>query len=379
MPRRPLWRLRSWRAIARVAPGLRAKRAPAIVLALGVAAVFVAYPAAMAVAARGMPDVGGLVLVVCALKLAERLARLLALRQGHDARVEPMIRRVALALALTLYAMFAFRRWYAFAAAGIVVMLALEVGSIALRRGARFRWRDAVAAAALGALTLLALLSPVLVDWAPNLSAHDYAQTYAGYRKPPDVFLRELGDWVGLIPALAALAGAAFLWTRSRDTRLLRLTLGAAAIAAALFLRIQTPYIHHLDLIAPAIVVPVAASLMLLFAQRAARRASRRGRAWRDHALAVGGGAQSVGPRADRRIAARAARRPRRTRAPQGLGRSARAARRQGLRPRLELYVQRPAHRRIVAASPGAGSEREQARASRCRTSIRSTGRRERL
>jgi hypothetical protein len=234
-------------------------------LAFGVAAVFVAYPAAMAVAARGMPDVGGLVLVVCALKLAERLARLLALRQGLGARVEPMTRRVAIALALTLYAMFAFRRWYAFAAAGIVVMLALEVGSIALKKGARFRRKDAVMAAAIGALTLLALLSPVLTDWAPNFGAHDYAQTYAGYRKPPDVFVRELGDWVGLIPALVALAGAAFLWARSRDKRLLRLTLGAAAVAGVLFLRIQTPYIHHLDLIAPAIVVPIAASLMLLF------------------------------------------------------------------------------------------------------------------
>ena len=61
--------------------GLARDAPSAIVLALGVAAVFVAYPAAMAVAARGMPDVGGLVLVVCALKLAERLARLLAL--GH--------------------------------------------------------------------------------------------------------------------------------------------------------------------------------------------------------------------------------------------------------------------------------------------------------
>ena len=107
-------------------------RDEAATLAFGVAAVFVAFPAAFAVAARGMPDVGGLVLVVCALRLAERLARLLALRQGLDARVRPMTRRVALALALTLYAMFAFRRWYAFAAAGIVVMLALEVGSIAL-------------------------------------------------------------------------------------------------------------------------------------------------------------------------------------------------------------------------------------------------------
>ena len=245
--------------------GLARDAQPAVVLGLGVAAVFVAYPAAFAVAARGMPDVGGLVLVVCALRLAERLARLIALPPGHDARVQPMTRRVALALALTLYAMFAFRRWYAFAGVGIVVMLALEVLAIALRRGAGFRSSDAVAAFALGVLALLALLSPVLVDWAPNLGAHDYARTYAGYRKPPAVFLRELGDWVGLIPALAALAGAAFLWARSRDRRLLRLMLGSAAIAAALLLRVQTPYIHHLDLIAPAIVVAIAASLMLLF------------------------------------------------------------------------------------------------------------------
>ena len=247
--------------------GLTRDAPPTMVLALGAAAVFVAYPAAMAVAARGMPDVGGLVLVVCALKLAERLARLLALRQGLGAHVEPMIRRVALALALTLYAMFVFRRWYAFAAAGIVVMLALELGSVAVKRGVRFRWKDAVTAAAIGALTLLALLSPVLIDWAPNFGAHDYAQTYAGYRKPPDVFVHELGDWVGLIPALFGLAGAAFLWARSRNKRLLRLTLGAAAVAGVLFLRIQTPYIHHLDLIAPAIVVPIAASLMILFKQ----------------------------------------------------------------------------------------------------------------
>ena len=237
-------------------------------LPLAVAAIVFAYPAAMAVAARGMPDVGGLVLTVCALRLAERLARLLALGQGHDARIAPMTRRVALALALTLFAMFAFRRWYAFAAAGIAIMLAIEVGSVAFSRRARFRWKDAAAAGALGVLTLLALSSPVIVDWLPNLGAHDYARSYAAYRKPPDVFLHQLGDWVGLLPALAALGGAALLWTRSADRRLLRLTLGSAAIAAALFLRIQTPYIHHLYLIAPAIAAPVAASLMLAFASR---------------------------------------------------------------------------------------------------------------
>jgi hypothetical protein len=236
-------------------------------LLLAVAAAFVAYPAAMAVAARGMPDVGGLVLTVIALRLADRVARLLTLRDGHDALVAPMTRRVALALAVTMAAMFAFRRWYAFAAAGIAVMLAIEVASVALATPARRRWKDAVAAGALGVLTLLALSSPVIVDWLPNLSAHDYARAYAAYRKPPDVFLRELGDWVGLLPALAAACGAAWLWTRSADRRLLRLTLGGAAIAAALFLRIQTPYIHHLYLIAPAIAAPLAAALMLVFAR----------------------------------------------------------------------------------------------------------------
>jgi len=238
------------------------------ILGFGVAATFAAYPAAMAVAARGMPDVGGLVLTVVALRLAERLARLLALGQGHDARIAPMARRVALALALTLFAMFAFRRWYALAAVGIAAMLAIEAAFTAFRARARFRWKDAAAASALGALTLLALSSPVIVGWLPDLGAHDYARSYAAYRKPPDVFVSQLGEWVGLLPALAALGGAAFLWARSADRRLLRFTLGSAAVAAVLFLRIQTPYIHHLYLIAPAIAAPVAASLMLAFASR---------------------------------------------------------------------------------------------------------------
>jgi hypothetical protein len=239
----------------------------ALSLPLGLAAVVAAYPAGMAVAARGMPDVGGLILVVVALRLAERLARLLALPRGHDARVAPMTRRVAVALALTFFAMFAFRRWYAFAAVGIAAMLGVEVALVAFARGRGFGWKEAIAAGALGGLTLLALASPVVVAWLPNLSAHDYGSAYAAYRKPPDVFLRQLGDWVGLLPALAALAGAAFLWLRSADRRLLRLTLGGATVAAFLFLRVQTPYIHHLYLIAPAIVAPVAGALMIAFAR----------------------------------------------------------------------------------------------------------------
>ena len=173
-------------------------------------------------------------------------------------------------------------------------MLAIEVGSVALA-DARLSLEDAVAAAALGFLALLALLSPVIVDWLPNLGAHDYAPAYAAYRKPPDVFLRQLGDWVGLIPALAA-AGRRGVSLGALD--------GPAPVAAhagqrgdrrALFLRIQTPYIHHLYLIAPAIAAPIAASLMsssrnrpraALVALAAFRRAD---------AFAACAGAQSAG------------------------------------------------------------------------------------
>ena len=212
----------------------------AAILAFGMAAAVAAYPAGMAVVARGMPDIGGLALVVVAIRLAERLARLVALSKGQEARVARMTRRVAIALGLVLFAMFAFRRWYAFAAAGLVVALALEL-ALAWMRAGRLRWREAIAATALGALVLLALVMPVVVDWLPNLGAHDYGSAYAAYRKPPQVLLDQLGDWVGLLPALCALASAAFLWAHSKDRRLLRVTLGQAAVAAFLFLRIRRP------------------------------------------------------------------------------------------------------------------------------------------
>ncbi len=235
------------------------------VLAFAAAAAVAAYPTGVSVAARGMPDIGGLVLYVGALRLAERMLRLLALPAGHDIRVGRMVRRVALALALTVFAMFVFRRWYAFAAVGVAAALALEVGLVAARRGAALRWRETAMAASLGVLVLLALLSPVLVDWLPNPAAHDYAALYAAYRKPWPVFLDEIGDWLGTGVLTLAVAGAAFLFLRSTDRRLLRLTVVAAIVAAYLFLRVQTPYVHHLYLIAPALTALIGAPLVLLF------------------------------------------------------------------------------------------------------------------
>ena len=247
--------------------GLARDAAPTAIVALAAAAAFAAFPTGVAVLARGMPDIGGLVFYVAALRLGERLLRLLALPPGHAARVGRLVRRVALALALCVFAMVLFRRWYAFAALGVAATLAAEVGALALRGGA-LRWRETIMAASLGVLSLLAYLSPAIVAWLADPAAHDYAAMYAPYRKPTAIFVAELIAWLGWGVPLAAAFGAALLFARSNDRRLLRLTIGAAAVAAAAFLRIQTPYVHHLYLVAPALTALIAAPLLALFARR---------------------------------------------------------------------------------------------------------------
>ena len=160
--------------------------------------------------------------------------------------------------------MFVFRRWYAFAAVGILATLALEVGSLALRRGRDFAWKAAIHAGALAMLAGLALLSPVIVDWLADPQAHDYSSIYAAYRKPAGVFLGLVGDWWGFANLLLVALGAVFLLLRSGEKRLMRLTFGAAIIGAALFLRVQTPYVHHMFLIAPAAITAITAPMLLM-------------------------------------------------------------------------------------------------------------------
>ena len=247
--------------------GSAALRHPAV-LALAIGAVFVAYPTGMAVVARGMPDIGGLVLVVAALRLSERLARLLALPHGHDARVGQLIRRTVLALALCLFGMFLFRRWYAFAAAGVLTMLALEVAFLAATRRGRFRWRDAIVAAALGGLILMALGAPVLVDWLPDPATHDYVTIYAAYRKEFSVVVAEICAWYGAALLALAVGCAIFLWRCGGDRRLLRLTCGSTLIAVLLFLRVQSPAVHHAYLLTPAFVASIGAAILILFERR---------------------------------------------------------------------------------------------------------------
>jgi hypothetical protein len=252
-------------ALAWAAREIAGLRRESYAFAFALAAVAAAYPFGLVVASRGMPDIGGLALFVVALRLADKLAQALALPKG-SARLSALVRKLAFGLALTLFAMFLFRRWYAFAAAGLVASLALEVAVCGLRRRAGFRWREAALAACVGALTLLGLLAPVLIDWLPNPAAHDYARMYAAYRKTPAVLAEVVGDWCGFAPLGLALGGGLFLLLRSR-ARLVRLAFLSGPLAAALFLRVQSPYPHHLYLIAPFVALFIAAPLLLLFAK----------------------------------------------------------------------------------------------------------------
>lgn len=249
----------------RAGPRRQAAISRSSILALAIAAAFAAYPTGMAVVARGMPDIGGLVFVVAAARLSDRLARILALPPGHDARVGALVRRVSLALALCLFGMSLFRRWYAFAAVGILAMLALEAALLAVRRGVGFRWREAISAAALGGLILLALGAPILIDWLHDPRTHDYAAIYAAYRKEPSVVVADIFEWYGAALLVAAVCCALFLGFFSRDRRLLRLTCGSCLIATFLFLRIQSPAVHHVYLLTPAFAASIGAVLLLLF------------------------------------------------------------------------------------------------------------------
>lgn len=244
----------------------RARDASPAAFVFALAAVAAAYPFGIVVAARGMPDIGGLALVVLALRLAEKLAQALALPSGHDSRLRKIIAKLAFALALTLFAMFLFRRWYAFAALGLAVALGFELALAAWRGAKVFRWRGAALGAAVGALTLTALLAPVLADWLPNPAAHDYALMYAAYRKTNAMLATVVGDWCGFAPLALALGGGLFVMARGGG-RFARMAFVSGPVAAALFLRVQSPYPHHLYLLAPWLTLFIAAPLLWLFSK----------------------------------------------------------------------------------------------------------------
>jgi hypothetical protein len=175
--------------------------------------------------------------------------------------------RTGVKLAACLFAMFLFRRWYAFSAFGLLAALGFEIARLAALRGAGFRWRTAIAAGAASGLTGLVLVSPVLLDWLPDWRSHDYRAIYAAYDYDFAELTRRSGDFFGFAVPAAALASAAFLMTRG-NARLLRLTLASCAIAFAAMIYVQSPGPHHLYLLVPALTAPIGAAALVVFERR---------------------------------------------------------------------------------------------------------------
>ena len=256
------------RDIARRAVGVSGRLGRSGALALTTGAAVAACPGAMTIVALGMPDIGGLVFFVAGVRLADQFARLMSAPPGRQAWVARTSTRAGLMLAVCLFTMFLFRRWYAFAALGILASLAIEIGLLALAKGRALRWRSVVAASAAGGLALLALTAPIVIAWLPDWSDHDYATIYAGYNFDTAELIRLTGAWYGLAIVAAALASAAFVASRGWGNRPLRLTIAASAIAFALLLHVQSPSMHHLYLIVPALAAPIGAAALVLFDRR---------------------------------------------------------------------------------------------------------------
>ena len=238
-------------------------------LAIAVVFIGVAAPAAMTIVARGMPDIGGLVLMVWALYLVEGLCG--AAEKDEPDEAEAM--RAATQLAGCLFMLFLFRRWYLFGALGVVASFGLELIGLALTRRGRFPWRIVSACGALAGLVLLALAAPVVVDWLPEWKSHDYISIYAGYNYDWAELTRRLGVWYGHAILALAVLSAAFVGTRNFNNRPLRLTLIASVAGFGLQVYVQSPSLHHTYLIVPAIAISIGACAIFLLHDKPKRAA----------------------------------------------------------------------------------------------------------
>ena len=236
---------------------------PAI-LALAVCGVFAAYPTGMAVVACGMPDIGGLVLLVACLRLSDRLVRLLSLPGGHDAAIGRLTCRVSFALALCLFGMFLFRRCMHSRSSAYwrCSWWKRPSSSRAERRSSAGETRSARRGWAVLSCRRSARRSSS--TGCPIPTPDDYVTIYAAYRKEPSAVAAELFGWYGAALLGAAVCCAVFLGFRSSDQRLLRLTCGSTLIAVLLFLRVQSPAIHHAYLLA-AFAGSIGAVILVLF------------------------------------------------------------------------------------------------------------------
>ncbi len=236
------------------------------VAAAGVAGLAVTCPVIWDPTFRGYLDLGGVALALAV--LAVYLSRPAdQLRWQH-----------VLAVGAVLAALMLFRRWYSFWVVAFLVVALAEATLVTVgrsRAAGRFAfrlgdWRAGVVAAGIAFVLFAAFAWPTL----RRVAATDYADLYAGYRSPADIWERldSLMREIGYGYAVAYVVAAAVVVARPGGRRAGLFATAMLPVVLAHFYRVQDMGPHHRLLLAPSyLLVGGLALVHLLRAPRAVR------------------------------------------------------------------------------------------------------------
>lgn len=216
--------------------------------------VFVSLPVFFGQVLNLMPDIGGVVLFVMALLYGESIVASVAAapNSGGASQLKDLLRS-SLGFGLFCSAMFLFRRWYAFAVVGMSCVMAILVLRAAVvdkeNRGLIIK-HAGLAVAAIG-LAILPFVSWVLLDWVKDARTHNYSDLYASYKHSLGVDMRQFFSTFGAGVLVVCAASILLTGRDSRGRRLSILLAGSSFIAAILFMRVQSPGMHHYYLLMP--------------------------------------------------------------------------------------------------------------------------------
>lgn len=218
-----------------------------------------------------MPDIGGVVLFVCALLNATTITTII--RDGDSGETSWLpskhLVRSSITLGVVFSVMCVFRRWYVFAVVGIACSL-LIVFLYDLLRGRSNRLQmisRAAVSAVLMASAMLSLLCWILFSWSRDLGKHDYSNLYSSYKFSLAHDGQLLLNWIGPVELAVCLIGGIALCFLAKTRQLLFMVIFSSLLACVLFLSVQSPGRHHLYLLMPLLGVCMA-GLFIVIARR---------------------------------------------------------------------------------------------------------------
>lgn len=218
-----------------------------------------------------MPDIGGVILFVAALLNAMSLVEALTASPslGRSWRLPDKAIVRALNLGVIFCVMFIFRRWYVFAAVGVVVASAvlLVLDSRRLKGNYSVLLVRAAAAGSVMAAAALPLFCWVVFEWSSQLGDHNYALLYASYQNTLMYDLRFTLLNFGILTLVLCALSAVLLVRRVASYRFLLILVLSTVTAVVLFLHVQSPGRHHFYLLMP-LLGTLMAALALMIQQR---------------------------------------------------------------------------------------------------------------